>query len=368
MKNIQKRFNSVTIIFCSIFALLACSNTSPVQTTLFADNKNISVMGRTVSSESGSVRFSYPGVTFSMIVEAKALSINVQSTQGNSYIDVTIDQQKPRPIKVSKNNQDIEIFSSDNAVRHHIVIQHRSESWHGTTTINHLNIKEGYLLPAPNLPKQKLLFIGDSITCGDAIDRPIPLPKEQCNKSNAWWNAKQTFGMLLSEKLNAQAQLICYGGRGVIRTWEGKTDDLNAEHYYEMAIPELKGKNLWDHNNYQANVAVIALGTNDFSGAAGPFPEQQHFVESYIRLIKKLQNDHPNIKIAITDGPMLSGEAKSTLRSYLSDIVKAFNNNDVSLILAEHKPGDSCDYHPNRDIHKSIADEFYPLLNALLNN
>ena len=364
--NIIKCFK--ILFFTSLFSMLiACTTPIIENTTVKASNKNITIMGRSVANQDGSIMFSYPGVTFSMEVNAKALNISLQSSQGNSYIDIAIDGQAPRAIKISKQRQNIEVFASEKMQTHKIVVQHRSESWHGTTTFHDLTIKNGTLLSAPTLPKHKLLFIGDSITCGDAIDREMPLSEGQCNKSHAWWNAKQTFGMLLSEKFNAQAQLICYGGRGVIRTWEGQTDDLNAEDFYELAIPELAEKHRWKHEDYQANLAVIALGTNDFSGAAGPHPERKNFVESYQRLINKIRADHTGIKIVLTDGPMLNGNAKKALRSYLKEIEQHYNKDEVMVILANHNPGDSCDYHPNKDQHKVIADEFYQPLKTFIN-
>ena len=364
------------LIIVSTFTLAGCANTQSQKTEINAKHDNITVMGRTVTTEQGSVMFSYPGVTFSMNVKAKALTAKLSSSQGNNYIDITIDGGQPRAVKVSQQVEEITLFSSPEEVQHQVVIQHRSESWHGTTTLHSFTLTDGELLTAPVLPKKKILFIGDSITCGDAIDRDIPLSKGQCNKSNAWWNAKQTFGMLLSDKLNTQAQLVCYGGKGVVRTWQGKTDELNAEDFYKLAIPAYQYKNeltsqtnkyRWQQENYQADLAVIVLGTNDFSSAAGPFPEQAYFVNRYRRLIDQIRTEHPDIKLALSDGPMLSGTAKQTLRHYLADIVSHYNNDDVILLLADHNPGDSCDYHPNRDKHQLIADQFYQPLKKLMN-
>ena len=362
---------SVTTSLLLLSLLMSACVTAPknVIKTISANNENIAVMGRTVKSDTGAVMFSYPGVTFSMNVKAKALIANIESSQGNNYIDVTIDNGKPMAIKIAKNQQKITLFSSDKVEHHHVVIQHRSESWHGTTTLHNLTLTDGELLTAPLLPSKKILFIGDSITCGDAIDREIPLPKAQCNKSNAWWNAKQTFGMQLSQKFNAQAHLVCYGGRGVVRTWQGKTDELNAEDFYQLAIPELPVKTVaygWQQDNYQADLAVIVLGTNDFSSAAGPFPKREYFVKSYQRLIDQIRADHPKVKIAISDGPMLKDDAKTTLRSYLTDIAAPYKPNEVMILLAAHNAGDSCDYHPNKDKHKIIADDFYQPLKTLM--
>jgi len=364
----MKKFLKITISTGLVLFLMSCTTIpSKKINNKVKVNKNISIMGRTVTTDFGAVMFSYPGVTFSMNIVAQALSITMQSTKGDSYIDITIDDQAPRPVKISNKKQNILIFSSKQVEKHNIRIQHRSESWHGITTLHYLTINNGKLLTPTILPQRKILFVGDSITCGAAIDRDIPLPEEQCIETHAWWNAKQTFGMLLSDKLNAQAQLVCYGGKGVVRTWQGNTEKIKAEDFYELTLPDLRYQYPWQHQKYQADLAVIALGTNDFSTSAGPFPERSHFVKSYIRLIDKIRADHHNVKIAITDGPMLANKAKETLRSYLTDIIKHYHNQDIILLLADENAGDSCDYHPNRDKHKIIANDFYRPLKKLAN-
>jgi hypothetical protein len=37
--------------------------------------------------------------------------------------------------------------------------------------------------------------------------------------------SRASYGMLMAKQLNAQVQLVCYGGRGLVRTWDGKTND-----------------------------------------------------------------------------------------------------------------------------------------------
>ncbi|MBU2880548.1 hypothetical protein KO525_07050 [Psychrosphaera sp. B3R10] len=400
LKSTLKRLLTACLVTLTLTSCVTTENKSGI---VKANNDKITVMGRTITTLDGAVQFSYPGVTFVMNVKAKGFTANLSSTNGTNYIDISIDGGEPKSFKISQQRQNITLFMSQNIEQHNVVIQHRSESWHGTTTLHNLTLNDGQLLDAPTLPNKKILFIGDSITCGDAIDRPIPLAKEQCKKTNAWWNAKQTFGMLLSEKFDAQAHLVCFGGKGVVRTWQGKTNELNAEDFYLLSAPDNKDKSrllatsfrnqtnldvnkkasdqhksdiynndnqiekrLWPQQNYHPDLAVVVLGTNDFSSAAGAFPEQEHFVKSYRRLIYKIRNDHPGVKIAISDGPMLSGEAKRTLRMYLTEIVEHYKSDEVSLLLAEHNPGDSCDYHPNKDIHKVIANDFYQPLKQLM--
>ncbi len=132
---ILNQVKQITAIIIAI-ALSACATSQSQEQKINANHDKITVMGRTVTTEQGAVMFSYPGVTFSMNVKAKALTAKLNSSQGNSYIDITIDGGQPRAIKVSQQAQEITLFSSPEVEQHQVVIQHRSESWHGTTTLH----------------------------------------------------------------------------------------------------------------------------------------------------------------------------------------------------------------------------------------
>src|SRR5690606_40119588 len=70
------------------------------------------------------------------------------------------------------------------------------------------------------------------ISCGEAIERTA-----ECKKDTSWWNPRRSYGMLAAQALDAQVHLVCFGGRGLIRSWNGKTDEqdrkstrLNSSH------------------------------------------------------------------------------------------------------------------------------------------
>lgn len=336
-----------------------------------ADSEQIHVMGRTAKLDGGALRFSYPGVRLNLEVKAKKLSLRA-SSQGTTYLDLLIDGEFKRTVALGSAEQNLVLFESEKATKHSVSLINRSETWHGVTTVAGFDLQEGKLLKPKALAKKKLLVIGDSVTCGENIDRKPRDASGQCQKDNSAWNARESYGMLLGESLQAQTQLVCYGGRGLIRSWNGKRDDLNGPDYYGLALPVDASQYPWQQADYQADVILVALGTNDFSYSAGDMPEREEYVGAYENFLKTLLADHPKAHIALTEGAILNDDdparmSKSTLRSYMEEAKQRVASERVHIVSSNYYPGDDCDAHPNKEQHAQMAKDFYAPIKALLN-
>jgi lysophospholipase L1-like esterase len=356
----NKLFSTCTLLIVTMLTLNACTTTTPLPTTinLAASDSLITRMGRTYTNADNSRTFGFPGVTFVTEVEGTKLSVNLQSSTGNSWIDVIIDGGSPQTIKVPQQATDIELFSFPRVEKHRVEIIHRSENWHGTVTLKEFSLTGSGFFPAPTLPHRKMLVMGDSVTCGEAIDR---VAGEE--KNSRWWNARESYGMLTANLLNAQVQLVCWGGRGLVRSWNGKTDDKNLTDFYEFAVGDSDSNMLWKHSNYQPDLIVIAIGTNDFSPG---IPAREEYVTAYVQLINKLLLNHPHAHIALTDGAILNGKKKAALIDYLRETISRVNNTRVHQLISNHYPGDTQDAHPTKEQHSAMAKDLAPQLKALM--
>lgn len=340
--------------------LSACSSISSKAArviSLPAADKHIAIMGRTHTNEDNSLSFGYPGVTLSLEVIGSALTMDARSTSDNSYLDVIVDQQA-RVVRLSSKTQTIELFKAASPGRHKVEIVHRSETWHGQVSINQFTLTGDKFLAAPKLPKRKILLLGDSVTCGEALDRVAGEAK-----NTRWWNARHSYGMLTANKLNAQIQLVCYGGRGLIRSWNGKTDELNLPDFYPLAIADQQHPISWKKSGYTPDLIVSAIGTNDFSQG---IPEHEAYVAAYVKLIQQLLADYPHAKIAVTEGAILNGEAKTTMIQYLTETLNRVNNPKVYRVLSNHYPGNTQDAHPTDEQHSDMANDLAPQLRAIM--
>jgi len=351
--------------FCAIIAIVlltGCSSTpkKPMQPiiSLAAADPNIAIMGRTHTNSDQSVIFGFPGVSIKTEVIGTSLTAELQSSSGNSWIDIIVDDGAPTTVKISNQLQAITLFDLAEAGRHSVEIIHRTENWQGYITLKQFNLTGDKFLPAPPLPKRKMLVLGDSVTCGEAIDR---VAGEE--KNSRWWNARESYGMLTAKALNAQVNLVCWGGRGLVRSWNGKTDEANLPDFYNFTVTDNGASLRWDHAQYQPDLIVSAIGTNDFSQG---IPEREAYVTAYVKLINTLLANHPQAHIALTEGAILNGANKAALIDYIREAISRVNDSRVQQVTSTYYPGDSSDAHPTKEQHAAMAKDVAPQLKALM--
>lgn len=336
-------------------------------TKLPATDARIAVMGRSEALDDGSLRFAYPGVTLKFNFIGAELALQAHSSGTQSYLEVIVDGGEPKVIKLTTTDESFTLFNNtetaDNSAKHgpithSVELTHRSETWHGIVTLSSFEIKNGELTTAPTLPERRLLILGDSVTCGEAIERT-----SACKKDSSWWRPRLSYGMLAAEALVSQVQLVCYGGRGLVRSWNGRTDDLNLPDFADMTIADPQAPVLWNPAHYSPDLILSAIGTNDFSQG---IPERELYVSTYVNLVQRLLSEYPNAQVVLTEGAILNGDNKAALTRYLQATVSQLDNPRVHIIHSNYYPGDTCDAHPTKAQHKLMAEDLTPQLRQLM--
>jgi lysophospholipase L1-like esterase len=265
---------------------------------------------------------------------------------------------KERRIRLNAGRQTLALADGLPAGPHTVEIVNRSETWQGNAALLSFDT-DGAWRAAPALPSRKLLVLGDSITCGAAVDRVAGETKAGAS----WANPRASYGMLMAKQLNAQVQLVCYGGRGLIRTWEGKTNELNLADYYAMALPTQPASVPWDQRYYLPHAIIVAIGTNDMTTG---IPDREQYVQAYRSLVRTLLRDHPQAQIMLTEGSILHSEKQAALHSYIADTVRLVGDPRVRAIASTHYPGDATDAHPTREQHVRMADDLLPQVRQIM--
>ena len=335
---------------------LATVGASASGTELKATDAHIARMGRMVEQADGSVKFGYPGVRLTFTFTGTALAMDAWSSGANSYLEAVIDGGVPQLIDVRRERERFVLLKGGKAGLHHVEIMHRSETWHGVVTLAGFQI-DGKSGPAPRLPARRMLVLGDSVTCAEGVER---MSGEA--KNSRWWDPRHSYGMLAAQALNAQVQLVCHGGRGLVRSWNGRTDEANLPDYYQYAIAD-GAHEAWDQRRYDPDLILSAIGTNDFTAG---IPERDAYVSTYVALVRTLLRDHPHARIVLTEGAILSGERKAALTEYLNETVKRIGSARVSVVHSEYHPGDASDGHPTGAQHAEMADELVPQLKTVM--
>ena len=349
--------NKIFVSLSVLIAAILISNSLYAE-SVTANDSRIGLMGRAQQQGDGSLRFGYPGVSLFLNVEGASLQMSAHSNSGNGWIDVIVDDAAPKRIQLTSAPQTYELFRFAEPGKHKVRITNRTETWQGISTVSGFIVDKGQLLAASPLPKRKLLFLGDSVTCAEMIDR---IPGEQSNPG--WSNARESYGMLTAAALNAQVQLVCYGGRGLVRSWNGKTDELNLPDFYPLTIADQAAPVSWDKSAYQPDLIISAIGTNDFSQG---IPAREHYVSTYVRLVNQLLTDYPQAQIALTEGAILNGDKKAALIDYIRETISRVDGIRVHQVTSPHFPGDEQDAHPTKTQHAAMAEDLTPQLKALM--
>lgn len=339
---------------CAAAVLLLAAAAAHAETTVHADDPHIVRMGRTVADADGALRFGYAGVTLRVAFEGTRLQMDASSS-GNSLLDVSVDGGAPTVLPLGAQTGRVDLVSGAAPGRHTVEIVHRTETWLGVPAIRAFS-SDGRFVDAAPLPPHKLLVLGDSVTCGTAMERT-----DAGNNDPHWWNARVSYGMLAARALDAQVQLVCYGGRGLVRSWNGRTDEYQLPAFYDLAIADAAHPVKWKQADYAPDLILVAIGTNDFSEG---IPDSAAYRAAYGAFVRTLLHDHPQAQIVLTEGAILNGEKKAALTADLIAVAKV--DARVHYLPSAHHPGDTRDAHPTTAQHAEMAAELAPRLRRLM--
>ncbi len=339
-------------------------------TTVAPDNPHIGYMGR-IAMVDGEARMGYPGVTIRFVYRGPAPVMRFTAVSPGCYFDLAVNGWQPVVMQLKKGANEVPLVSG-RAPRGGWLVElvRRTESWEGVASFDGLELPAGCeLLSPPAWPERKLMFIGDSITCGECIDL-IP-PAEPSGPTAATNDAPRAFGMLLGKELHAQVHLVSYGGRGVMRDWKGRTDTNNAPQFFPLALPD-DPSIPWDPNRYQPDAIVICLGQNDFSSG---LIDAAIYEKAYDDFLTQVRSVHPRAALLLVGSPMQGNvdgttdrAKRDSLRSVLAAIVKrrrAAGEAPIDFVMPQHEPGSSANAHPTAFQQEQIAVELLAPLKKL---
>lgn len=224
---------------------------------------------------------------------------------------------------------------------------------------------EAIVTPAPARART-MEFIGDSITCGYGTDDPdlahtFSTRTEDVTKAYAYKTAKL---------LDADYSLFSASGYGII---SGYTPDPNVRTADELIPPYYESQCFsrdtfgeagfpaeipWDFAQYQPDVIVINLGTNDDSFCQDTVEKQEEYVEQYIAFLKKVRKNNPGAEIFCVLGLMgdrLYPRVCEAAKKY-SEETGDTHVNTVHIPEQDGSVGYVVDYHPLPQFHTMAAE------------
>ena len=334
-----------------------------------ADNPKIARMGRSLVLADGAVRLGFPGATFLFRYTGPAPILHFNAHSADCYFNLSCQSWNPVMFQLLPGKNRLPLPTGTGGPEGMTIeLTRRTEAWRGLCDFLGIEIPAGcQLLEAPILPARKLLFIGDSITCGEAVEY-FPTA---ATESARWSNAGRSYGMLLGRMLDAQVHLVSYGGRGLVRTWEDKTDEANAPQFFERALPDDPDAH-WNHDQYIPDAVVICLGTNDFNPG---LLEESTFTTAWLHFLARIRSTYPKAPIILAESPIFPDAPEAPdigkrrlLRACLDSVEGEYSKKgDMNVCVAPvgHYPGTYLDAHPVAFQHEAIALDLLPLMRRL---
>lgn len=326
-----------------------------------ADHSYIQYTGRIDFTNHKLPRFWQPGVYISFSFRGRFCDIIMNDEvlwgKNQNYLELVVDG-KPKRIQTKSNRDTINIdgLLSSSEV-HQVVICKNTEANIGYLELVGIRCLE--LLESAPKQVRKIEFIGNSITCGASSDASaIPCGKGVWQDQH---NAYLSYGPTTARALNAQYHLSAVSGIGLMRSC------CNMNIIMPQVYDKVSMRNdtiLWDFNKYQPNVVTVCLGQND------GIQDSTAFCDNYIKFVKRLRNYYPNATIICLSSPMADAKLAAFMKKTLTAVVNQLSNSGDKKIThyffskQYHK---GCDWHPDLEEHKEIANELTAFIKKTMN-
>ena len=285
-----------------------------------------------------------------------------------NYIAVELDGKYTGRIALDSSKQNYVIAKDLVDTDHTVLVCKTTESSIGYIEFSGIICNELVTLEDKN--NRLIEFIGNSITCGMGLDTSgIPC------ESGEWYdqhNAYLAYGPLAARALNAEWLLSSVSGIGMTRYWN--TAGPTMPEVYENLYLNDDSMKVWKPENLNPDLVSICLGQNDFSDGEGPNPrvelDSTDYAEDYIRFLKKIRKQYPDAQITCISSPMIDGDKKERLFSFLNSIVQYMHvkENDTKVHLFEFKRtyNKGCSWHPSREDHLAMSYELLPFYKKIM--
>eukprot|EP00927_Polykrikos_kofoidii_P067049 TRINITY_DN62587_c0_g1_i1.p1 TRINITY_DN62587_c0_g1~~TRINITY_DN62587_c0_g1_i1.p1 ORF type:complete len:440 (+),score=44.13 TRINITY_DN62587_c0_g1_i1:119-1321(+) len=350
-----------------------------------ANSPYVSVSGRFVV-DGPALLFDWSGVEVTASLQGSLFGI-VLSDVGNHY-DVIVDGGSPRILATTGESQATYILSSgsDDDGIHSVVLIKRTEgvaqpSTRGAVVLHGFKASGGWGPPlwfganlsttelaevdlAKQQHQRRLLFIGDSMTCGLGS-----LGQDGCDLHDpAMESAPAAFAAQTASAFGAERQLICVSGHGVLRNY-GEPRELWGKETVPTLWRLLLGTRIdagvvevvppaSASSSWVPHAVVIHLGTNDFLTPGGP--SRVEFSAAYHDLIRQVRHVFGvSVPMILACGPMC---IHCPVCGYVQEVAQAAGAYFVDLRFEMSSAETGCWAHPSVLGHQRMTATMLPIL------
>lgn len=221
----------------------------------------------------------------------------------------------------------------------------------GELSLAEISGAEKFLTPVKK-PDLKFEFYGDSLTVGYGIN------SDGTGDSISNEDGTMTYAQLTANYFNAQASMICQTGISVgVPIWINHTLPSRFD-LYSLTL----NLSPWNFSNYQADIVVINLGTNDAAAVSSGNGTDFEVEDAYSDFLEALREAQPNAKIVCMYGMM--GSSNPIYKAIENAVLKA----DSNVYFLPVKTVSCMGHNGHADLqgHVTAADYLISFINSIM--
>ncbi len=309
--------------------------------------------------------FVYTGKKLDITIVGDSVASTPANDTNYARVGIYVDGERVIDDMLNEAEKTYTAFESAEAKTVNVQIIKLSECAMSTFGIKPIHIEAGESIVPAAEKQYKIEFIGDSITCGYGVDDE----DKDHHFSTATEDVTKAYAYKTAQKLGADYSMFSISGYGVI---SGYTDDGNIRasqtipQYYEklgFSYGSFTGTQTaqsvdWDFSNYQPDVVVINLGTNDNSYCKDD-EKKEVFRAAYVEFLKMVRKHNPDAKIMCTLG-IMGGDVTKSIKQACDDYTAETGDANIFMFrLTQQSSSDglAADWHPTERTHEKASDK-----------
>lgn len=349
---------------CIVLLLLLLAIPTWASVRYSADNTQIVFTGRVDNSNPAIAKFVYPGTAIYAVFTGS--SIKAVMKPAEAYYMVEIDNIPAYKIASSKKDSIMTIATDLQPGKHTLKLTLVSEAYHQRPEFHAFLLDDGAKLTGkPKMPKRKIEFIGNSITCGYGVEADNARSRFSDSNSNHYYS----YPAIAARAFGAQTMVVARSGIGIYRNYNGPKNGSkdNMRDVYENILYTDYSKK-WDFSKFKPDVVCVNLGTNDTS--TNPY-DVMLIIKGYREFLKTLRGHYPKAKIVFVTGSMLNDKSLEDVTTILDLVVaEAKANGDDKVYRIDLTPSDGslgygADWHPSISQNVKSSEEFITALESI---
>ena len=299
-----------------------------------AKDARIKIMGRAAQSEDG-IDFFWTASGFEANANGSELraQINSDYDKFEIWISVWLNGVQSARLMLNKGQNDICLFRNMPSASIKNVRVYKETQAMGDDAKHRFLLKslstDGDLLPVTPQPL-KIEFIGDSITSGEGTAGA----KGETDWASIFFGGTKTWAFKIAQKLGADFNVISQSGWGVVCGYDSNFDHAIPKHYDEVCsvINRFGGEQKWDFSNFEPDMVIVNLGTNDQNPCQSRPDIAELFEPAVISFLKKIRAKNSKAKIVWCYG-MIGHVLEKQIKRAVHDYKKQSGDKDVKFVL-----------------------------------